>query len=126
MRRFRNRALLFGLGVSAMYVAGAGILALAAWHHDITLATMAVMLPMLPATMQVGGVSAADVSLEQMLAAVPDLDDLVGRLRDPATETGAASTAARVPRRPGPSASSRSPTATRAAARRCTRAWIWS
>ncbi len=88
MRHFRNRALLFGLGVGGMYVAGAGLLALAAWHHDITLATTAVMLPMLPTTMQVGGVSVADVSLEQMLAAVPDLDDLVGRLRDPVTETG--------------------------------------
>ena len=93
MRHFRYRALLFGVGVSAMYIAGAGTLALAAWHHHITLATVAVMLPMLPSTMQVGGVSAADVSLEQMLAAVPDLDDLVGRLRDPATETGADSTA---------------------------------
>src|SRR5579863_8839505 len=95
MRHFRYRALLFGLGVSAMYVAGAGILALAAWHHDITLATVAIMLPMLPCTMQVGGVSAADVSLEQMLAAVPDLDDLMGRLRDPAAETGADSAAGR-------------------------------
>jgi ATP-binding cassette subfamily B protein len=53
------------------------------------------MLPMLPSTMQVGGVSAADVSLEQMLAAVPDLDDLVGRLRDPAIETGTDSAAGR-------------------------------
>jgi ATP-binding cassette subfamily B protein len=43
------------------------------------------MLPMLPATMQVGGVSAADVTLEQMLAAVPDLDNLVARLRTPDT-----------------------------------------
>ena len=95
MRHFRYRALLFGVGVSAMYIAGAGTLALAAWRHDITLATVAVMLPMLPSTMQVGGVSAADVSLEQMLAAVPDLDDLVGRLRDPATETGTDSAAGR-------------------------------
>ena len=84
MRRFRNRALLFGLGVAAMYLAGAGGVALAAWHHDIGLGTVAVMLPMLPATMQVGGVSAADVALEQMLAAVPDVDELVARLRDPA------------------------------------------
>jgi ATP-binding cassette subfamily B protein len=84
MRHFRNRTLLFSLCVAAMYVAGAGLLALAAWHHDITLGTVAVMLSMLPSTMQVGGVSAADVSLEQMLAAVPDLDELVGRLRDPA------------------------------------------
>ena len=86
MRHFRNRALLFGVGVAAMYVVGAGLLALSAWHRDITLATVAVMLPMLPTTMQVGGVSVADVWLEQMLAAVPDLDDLVGRLRDPDTE----------------------------------------
>ena len=64
-----------------MYLAGAGVLALAAWHHDIGLGTVAVMLPMLPSTMQVGGVSAADVALEQMLAAVPDLDELVARLR---------------------------------------------
>jgi ATP-binding cassette, subfamily B, bacterial len=88
MRHFRNRALLFGLGVGGMYVAGAGALALAAWHQDIALGTIAVMLPMLPSTMLVGGVSIADVSLEQMLAAVPDLDELVNLLRDPATEMG--------------------------------------
>ena len=35
------------------------------------------MLPMLPSTMPVGAVSYADVPLEQMLAAVPDLDALV-------------------------------------------------
>jgi hypothetical protein len=85
LRHFRNRALLFGLVVGAMYAAGAGLLALAAWHRDITLTTVAVMLPMLAATMQVGGVNTADVALEQMLAAVPDVDELVGRLRDPAT-----------------------------------------
>jgi ATP-binding cassette, subfamily B, bacterial len=91
MRHFRNRALLFGLGVGAMYVAGTALLALAAWHRDTSLGTVAVMLPMLPSTMQVGGVSVADVFLEQMLAAVPDLDELVGRLREPATEPGAGS-----------------------------------
>jgi ATP-binding cassette subfamily B protein len=90
MRRFRNRALLFGLGVAAMYLAGAGAVALAAWQHDIALGTVAVMLPMLPSTMQVGGVSYADVSLEQMLAAVPDLDELVARLRDPGIASGGA------------------------------------
>src|SRR5580693_2815408 len=84
MRRFRNRALLFSVVVAAMYLAGAGALALAAWDGDTGLGTVAVMLPMLAATMQVGGVSYADVALEQMLAAVPDLDELVARLRDPA------------------------------------------
>ncbi len=81
MRHFRNRALLFGAVVAAMYLIGAGILGIAAYHHDIALGTVAVMLPMLPTTMQVGGVSAADVSLEQMLASVPDLDELIARLR---------------------------------------------
>ena len=80
MRRFSDRALLFGVGVAAMYVAGAGLLAVTAWHHDFGLGTIAVMLPMLPSTMQVGGVSAADVTLEAMLASVPDLDELISRL----------------------------------------------
>jgi ATP-binding cassette subfamily B protein len=91
MRRFRNRAMLFGAGVAVMYLAGTGLLALAAYHHDVALGTVAVMLPMLPSTMAVGGVSAADVVLEQMLAAVPDLDDLVARLRAPRTASSAAS-----------------------------------
>jgi len=95
MRHFRNRALLFSVVVAAMYVAGAGLLAVAAWHHDIGLGTVAVMLPMLPSTMQVGGVSAADVTLESMLASVPDLDELVTRLRAPATGSGAGSAADR-------------------------------
>jgi ATP-binding cassette, subfamily B, bacterial len=93
MRHFSHRALLSGVAVAAMYTAGAGILALAAWHRDIDLATVAIMLPMLPTTMQVGGVSAADVGLEQMLAAVPDLDDLIRRLRLGGEEDGGASAA---------------------------------
>src|SRR6202044_4036565 len=100
MRHFRNRAPLFSVVVAAMYAAGAGLLAVAAWHHDIGLGTVAVMLPMLPSTMQVGGVSAADVSLEQMLAAVPDLDELVGRLGGPAAETGPGPDAASAAGRP--------------------------
>jgi ATP-binding cassette subfamily B protein len=81
MRHFRNSAFLYGTGVAVMYVAGAGALALAAWHHAIGLGTVAIMLPMLPSTMQVGGVTIADVTLEQMLAGVPDLDELVTRLK---------------------------------------------
>jgi ATP-binding cassette, subfamily B, bacterial len=81
LRHFRNRTLLFGLVVAAMYVAGAGVLGLAAYHHAISLGTVAVMLPMFPSTMQVGGVTAADISLEQMLAAVPDLDAVVTQLQ---------------------------------------------
>jgi ATP-binding cassette, subfamily B, bacterial len=93
MRRFRNRALIFGIVVAAMYSTGAGILALAAWHHDIGLGTVAIMLPMFPTTMTVGGVSAADVTLENMLASVPDLDELLTRLRPAAADIGRASAA---------------------------------
>jgi ATP-binding cassette subfamily B protein len=81
LRRFEVRTVMFGGVVALMYAAGTGALALAAFHHDIGLGTIAVMLPMFPATMQVGGVSAADVTLEVMLAAVPDLDSLLTRLR---------------------------------------------
>jgi ATP-binding cassette, subfamily B, bacterial len=81
MRTFQRQALLFGIVVAAMYVTGAGVLGLAAYDHEIALGTVAVMLPMFASTMQVGGVTMADVSLEQMLAAVPDLDETIAGLR---------------------------------------------
>lgn len=43
----------------------------------MSLRTVAIMLPMFMMAMQVGGVSIGDVMLEQVLAAVPDLDALV-------------------------------------------------
>jgi ATP-binding cassette, subfamily B, bacterial len=85
MSRLNHRVLVLGGLVAVMYGAGAGALGLAAYRHEIGLGTLAVMLPMMAMTMQVGGVSAADVVLEQMLAAVPDLDDVIGRLGGPAT-----------------------------------------
>ncbi|MGH3067574.1 MAG: ABC transporter ATP-binding protein [Streptosporangiaceae bacterium] len=85
MSRLNRRVLAFGGLVAVMYGAGAGALGLAAYRQEIGLGTLAVMLPMMAMTMQVGGVSAADVMLEQMLAAVPDLDDIIGRLGGPAT-----------------------------------------
>ncbi len=81
LARFRNAAFLAGLVVAVMYAVAAGALGLAAYHHTISLGTVAVMLPMFMTTVQVGGVSAADVSLEQMLASVPDLDEIVTRMR---------------------------------------------
>jgi ATP-binding cassette subfamily B protein len=57
------------------------VLGLAAYDHAIALGTVAVMLPMFASTMQVGGVTMADVSLEQMLAALPDLDEVITKLR---------------------------------------------
>jgi ATP-binding cassette subfamily B protein len=76
----RRRVLGFAVVVAAMYAAGAGALALAAYRGEVGVGTLAVMLPMLPTTMQAGGVSAADVTLEQMLAAVPDMDAVLNGL----------------------------------------------
>ncbi len=80
----------YGGLIAAMYAIGAGTLGLAAYQHQVSLGTLAVMLPMLPLTMQAGGVAGADVTLEQMLAAVPDLDDIVSRLSGPAPRPRAA------------------------------------
>lgn len=84
MSRLNRRVLALGGLVAVMYGAGTAALGLAAYRHEIGLGTLAVMLPMMAMTMQVGGVSAADVVLEQMLAAVPDLDGIIGRLGVPA------------------------------------------
>jgi ATP-binding cassette, subfamily B, bacterial len=74
-----------------MYLVGCGALGLAAYHGEVGLRTLAIMLPMLPTTMQVGGLSASDVALEQMLASIPDLDRLVADLGSGSTPSGAAS-----------------------------------
>jgi ATP-binding cassette, subfamily B, bacterial len=79
-RRFERIATGFGVLICLMYVIGAGTLGLAAYHGSIPLRTVSVMLPMFMMAMQVGGVSTGDVTLEQMLAAVPDVDSLVEEL----------------------------------------------
>ncbi len=86
--RLNRRVLAFGGLIGLLYAAGAAVLGLAAYRHEIGLGTLAVMLPMMAMTMQVGGVSAGDVGLEQMLAAVPDLDGLVSSLTAPAAGGG--------------------------------------
>jgi ATP-binding cassette subfamily B protein len=94
-RKFERRAIAFGILVSAMYLVGTGTLALAAYHRTVSLRTVAVMLPMFMMAMQVGGVSMSDVTLEQMLAAVPDVDSLVTEL---GSTTGPAAGGSAVPK----------------------------
>jgi ATP-binding cassette, subfamily B, bacterial len=62
------------------YGLAAGFLGWAAAHDQITLRTLATMLPMLPASMAAGSISYADTSLERQLASVPDLFSLTGEL----------------------------------------------
>jgi ATP-binding cassette, subfamily B, bacterial len=96
--RLNRRVLVFGGLIGLLYAAGAAALGLAAYRHEVGLGTLAVMLPMMAMTMQAGGVSAGDVGLEQMLAAVPDLDGIVGALTAPAAGHAAGQIAAGLPR----------------------------
>ena len=82
LRRLSNRVWLAGGLVLATYALAAGTLGWAADHHEISLRTLATMLPMLPASMLVGSITMADISLAQMLASLPDLDALTGALRE--------------------------------------------
>jgi ATP-binding cassette, subfamily B, bacterial len=102
LRRLSNRVWLAGALVLATYAFAAGTLGWAADQHEISLRTLATMLPMLPASMLVGSITLADVSLAQMLASVPDLDALTSALRErarPADPSVAPVPAAGLPRR---------------------------
>jgi ATP-binding cassette subfamily B protein len=80
LRRLAHTAWLAGAAVLALYGLAAGLLGYDAFHHDISLRTLATMLPMLPTTMAVGSVTYSDIALEKLLAAMPDVDALTARL----------------------------------------------
>ena len=87
LRRLANAAWLAGAAVLALFALAAGLLGYDAYHHEISFRTLATMLPMLPTTMAVGSVSYADISLEKLLGAVPDLDSLTAGLAELAQRT---------------------------------------
>jgi ATP-binding cassette subfamily B protein len=89
-RALTRRVLLLCLPVLGAYVLVAGSLGAAAYHHAVDLRTLAIMLPMLPATMSVGSISINDYRIEAMLTALPDLDSLTAELREQAPLTGPA------------------------------------
>ena len=80
LSRISRRVALLCVPVLLAYLICAGELGWAAYHGTIPLGTLAVMLPMLPSTMNVGSVSIADYRLEGMLSALPDLDALTAGL----------------------------------------------
>ncbi len=80
LRRLANTAWLAGAAVLVLYGLAAGLLGYDAYHHEISLRTLATMLPMLPSTMAVGSISYSDIGLEKLLGAVPDLDELTSSL----------------------------------------------
>ncbi len=93
LRRLSGRVWLAGGLVLATYALAAGVLGWAADHREISLRALATMLPMLPASMLVGSITLADIGLAQMLASLPDLDELTTRLHDRARSAGAAGSA---------------------------------
>jgi ATP-binding cassette, subfamily B, bacterial len=82
LHRLATAAWLAGAAVVALFALAAGLLGYDAYHHEISLRTLATMLPMLPTTIAVGSVSYADIGLEKLLSAVPDLDGLTARLAE--------------------------------------------
>jgi ATP-binding cassette, subfamily B, bacterial len=81
LRRLSKQVWVAGGLVLAAYALAAGTIGWAADHDQISLRTLATMLMMLPASMAVGSITLADISLAQMLASLPDLDALTSSLR---------------------------------------------
>ncbi|GAB3973779.1 ABC transporter ATP-binding protein [Actinoallomurus acanthiterrae] len=99
IRRLNRWIALSSVVVLAGYGTAAVTLGTAAYRHTIPLGTLVTMLTMLPATLQVGGLTAADIALETMLSAVPDLDALTTDLRPPPPPVGGGRPVAGTPRR---------------------------
>jgi ATP-binding cassette, subfamily B, bacterial len=71
LRRLDRTVLALSVVVLAAYGAACGYLGYAAYHGEIALGTLAIMLPMLVATMSFGDISWDDVALAWMLQGVP-------------------------------------------------------
>jgi ATP-binding cassette subfamily B protein len=70
-----------GAVVLLAYGGIAAKLGIAAEHRVIGLRELATLLPMLPASLAAGSISYADIQLELSLSGLPDLHELVARLR---------------------------------------------
>src|SRR5260370_6423137 len=80
LRRLDRKVLLLSAPVFAAFAAACGYLGYAAYHHEIDLGTLAVMLPMLAATTPVGDISWDDVALAFMVQGLPKADQLEAEL----------------------------------------------
>lgn len=80
LRRLDRAVLLLSAPVFAAYAAASAYLGYAAYHHQIGLGTLAVMLPMLAATTPVGDISWDDVGLAYMIQGLPKARQLEAEL----------------------------------------------
>ncbi len=80
LRRYNVGVTRLGVVVLAGYVGAVSVVAYGAYHHEMSLTTLATLLPMLVASAEVGDISWNDVALEWQLTALPNLELLESRL----------------------------------------------
>jgi ATP-binding cassette, subfamily B, bacterial len=80
LRRLDRTVLLLSVPVLAAYAAASAYLGYAAYRHQVGLGTLAIMLPMLAATMPVGDISWDDVALAVMVQGLPKASQLEAKL----------------------------------------------
>jgi ATP-binding cassette subfamily B protein len=88
LRELDRTVLVLCAPVLAAFAGACGYLGYAAYHHEIALGTLAVMLPMLAATTPFGDISWDDVALSWMLQGLPRIGRLEAELT-PKTLSGA-------------------------------------
>ncbi len=96
---FIRRYLATFFPVLVAYVGGCAVIAWAGFHHEIDLGEVTVMLTMLVATSQVGAQGGNDLALQQMVTALPDVDELEGALADRSDSLAGSRPAAGLPER---------------------------
>jgi ATP-binding cassette, subfamily B, bacterial len=95
LRRLDRKVTILSVPVLAAFSVGCGYLGLAAYHHEIGLGTLAVMLPMLAATTPVGDISWDDVDLAYMVQGLPRAGKLEAELAPADDMSGALPAAGR-------------------------------
>jgi ATP-binding cassette, subfamily B, bacterial len=80
LRELDRKVLLLSIPVLAAFGAACGYLGYAAYHREISLGTLAIMLPMLAATTPFGDISWDDVALSWMMQGLPKVGNLEAEL----------------------------------------------
>jgi ATP-binding cassette, subfamily B, bacterial len=80
LARLHRAVLVIGWAVLLLYLGGAWVIGDAALHHEISIQVLTVMLLMLILSASVGTITFADIGLEFMVSALPDLHGLEARL----------------------------------------------
>jgi ATP-binding cassette, subfamily B, bacterial len=96
---FIRRWLLLFVPVLLAYLGGCAAVAWAGFHHEIGLGEVTIMLSMLVTTSQVGAIGRYDLALEQMVTALPDVDELEQELRGRSAALAGTRPAAGLPER---------------------------